>query len=236
MVKSSRSVEQVCDTEHVFGFTCNERRPRRRSFPDDWAQMSGNFGAFEDMSTTLDRRTARTRRALRDALGSLLRRKSYDAITVQDIIDEADVGRSTFYAHCTGKDDLLRRGLQALQSELDDIEGRGRAPPDRPLTFSLKLLEHVDEYRDRYPALAHSRGREVILRELRQVALGLLRKDLDGCSFHETAPRQIIEQYVVGAFMALLVWWIETKPRYTTAQIDSIFQRLVLRGIRGGRQ
>jgi AcrR family transcriptional regulator len=185
------------------------------------------------MATTVDRRTARTWRALRTALGSLLRRKSYDAITVQDIIDEADVGRSTFYAHCSGKDDLLRRGLQALRTELDDSEGRRRAPKDRPFTFGLKLLEHVSEYRDRYPGLAHTRGREVVLRELRQVALGLLRKDLDALPAPEGVGREFIEQYLVGAFMSLLVWWMETNSRYSAAQIDSIFQRLAIRGVRG---
>jgi AcrR family transcriptional regulator len=50
----------------------------------------------------MDRRAARTRRALHGALMSLILRKGYEAITVQDIIDEADVGRSTFYAHYTG--------------------------------------------------------------------------------------------------------------------------------------
>jgi AcrR family transcriptional regulator len=65
-----------------------------------------------DEAIRLDRRSARTKRALRGALTSLLRTKTYDQITVQDILNEADVGRSTFYSHCRGKEDLLRRGLQ----------------------------------------------------------------------------------------------------------------------------
>jgi hypothetical protein len=118
-----------------------------------------------------------------------------------------------------------------LQLELDDSEGRRRAARDRPLTFSLKLLEHVADHRDRYPGLAHSRGREVLLRELRQVALGLLRKDLDALATHEAIPREVLEQYLVGAFMSLMVWWVEARPDYSAAQIDSLFQRLAVRGI-----
>src|SRR5258708_34153749 len=53
-------------------------------------------------------------------------RKGYEAITIQDIIDEADVGRSTFYAHYTGKEDLLRRGFQTLPAEPADAQ---RTPP-----------------------------------------------------------------------------------------------------------
>src|ERR1700712_3059528 len=54
-----------------------------------------------------DRRTARTKSSLRSALINLILEKRYDEITVQDIIDRANVGRSTFYVHCLDKDDLL---------------------------------------------------------------------------------------------------------------------------------
>src|SRR5687768_7461485 len=54
-----------------------------------------------------DRRTRRTRQLLRDALLALLKEKRYEAISVQDIIERADVARSTFYVHYIDKDDLL---------------------------------------------------------------------------------------------------------------------------------
>src|SRR5437867_644732 len=53
-----------------------------------------------------DRRVRRTTRALIEALVALVLEKRYDAITIQDLLDRADVGRSTFYAHYRGKDDL----------------------------------------------------------------------------------------------------------------------------------
>ncbi|RTM09235.1 MAG: TetR family transcriptional regulator [Hyphomicrobiales bacterium] len=59
----------------------------------------------------IDRRVARTRATLQHALISLIPKKGYEAVTVEDICDAANVGRSTFYAHYTGKDDLKRRGL-----------------------------------------------------------------------------------------------------------------------------
>ncbi|WP_412537769.1 helix-turn-helix domain-containing protein [Longispora sp. K20-0274] len=65
-----------------------------------------------------DRRVRRTRLALRHALVELMVDKGYDAVTVQDIIDRADVGRSTFYAHFTDKEHLFRSGIQDLQAEL----------------------------------------------------------------------------------------------------------------------
>ncbi|MGO4838809.1 helix-turn-helix domain-containing protein, partial [Rhizobiaceae sp. 2RAB30] len=59
----------------------------------------------------IDRRVARTRTALYDALVALIRLKAYEEITVEDILREADIGRATFYAHFTSKDDLLERSL-----------------------------------------------------------------------------------------------------------------------------
>jgi AcrR family transcriptional regulator len=64
----------------------------------------------------MDRRAARTRRSLHQALISLILRKGYDAITVQEIIDEADIGRATFYAHYRGKEDLLRGASRRAES------------------------------------------------------------------------------------------------------------------------
>jgi AcrR family transcriptional regulator len=70
------------------------------------------------MEGEIDRRVARTRRALYEALIRLIKRKGYAALTVQEIIDEADIGRATFYAHYRGKDDLLRGGFERLRGEL----------------------------------------------------------------------------------------------------------------------
>ena len=66
----------------------------------------------------IDRRVARTRNALYDALVTLILRKGYEATTVQDLLDEANVGRATFYSHFTSKEDLLARSLDRLRAIL----------------------------------------------------------------------------------------------------------------------
>ena len=179
------------------------------------------------MERTADRRTLRTQLALRTALIGLLRRRDYDAITVQEIIDEANVGRSTFYAQCSGKDQLLRLSLHMLRAELTDAQGIERARRAEPgFAFSLPVLQHIRENRDLYPSLAHGRGRDLLMSELRLVVSDLVRRDVAELPAVTGVLPDVRIQYVVGAFMAVLTWWIEHKARLAAADVDAMFQRL----------
>ncbi len=57
-----------------------------------------------------DRRVRRTRESLHKSLISLAIEKHYDSITVQELLDRADVGRSTVYTHFQSMDELLISG------------------------------------------------------------------------------------------------------------------------------
>src|SRR5580698_1580477 len=100
----------------------------------------------------IDRRVARTRMMLQKAHISLILEKGYEAITVDDICAAANVGRSTFYAHYTSKDDLRRSGLEHLRKLLVNRQKDALAKPgdirDRSLGFSLTMFEHAHEHID----------------------------------------------------------------------------------------
>jgi AcrR family transcriptional regulator len=199
-----------------------------------WLPPSPGKPAMAEM----DRRAARTRRALHQALMKLILRKGYEAITVQDIVGEADVGRSTFYAHYTGKEDMLRSGFASLRAELI---GARRAPRQgaaatagESLGFSLALFEHAAGYADVFRALVGGRGGSVAVGEIRQVLSELVHMDLPAPQNDDGVPREVVVQFVVSAFLTLLSWWLERKPGLTPLQVDAMFRRLVLDGI--GRQ
>jgi AcrR family transcriptional regulator len=188
------------------------------------------------MTETIDRRAARTRKALHEALISLILRKGYEALTIQDLIDEADVGRSTFYAHYTGKEDLLRGSFETLRKLLTEAQRNTPAKADgaegESLRFSLAMFEHACEYRTVYRALIGSRGGAVVGNELRRVLADVVKKDLSTVREQDGAiARELRVQFVVGTFMTVLIWCLDQKSDLNPVHVDAMFRRLVLNGI-----
>jgi AcrR family transcriptional regulator len=182
----------------------------------------------------IDRRAARTRKALHQALIALILEKGYEAITVQEIID-ADVGRSTFYAHYTSKEDLLRSGSQKLRGELADAERaarqQGGEATGEPLAFSRCMFEHAARYAEVYRALVGGGGGMLALNEIRAVLADFVQKELADAPDDPTMPRQARVQFVVGTFLTMLTWWLERSPERTPAEVDAKFRRLTITGI-----
>ena len=186
----------------------------------------------------MDRRVARTRETLQRTLISLILKKGYEAITIKDICDAANVGRSTFYAHYTGKDDLKRSGLDNhLRSPLVDRQrdamarvGDSRA---RSLGFSLAMFEHARDHIDLYRALVGGRGGTVVLGSIRKILSDLVRDDIAataGKNSTDVIPREVVVQYVVGAYMAVLTWWLDGGAKLPPQRIDAMFRRLAIDG------
>src|SRR5216683_1301163 len=165
--------------------------------------------AIEMAKNAIDRRSIRTKAMLQHALNSLIHKKGYEAITIKDICDEANVGRSTFYAHYTSKDDLKRNGFEHLRKELVDRQNEAQAAPgeikDRSLGFSLTMFEHARDHIDLYRALVGGRGGTVSLGQIRQILSDLVRNEFAATVGKNSAdiPRELVVQYVVGAFMAV---------------------------------
>jgi len=97
-----------------------------------------------------DRRAQRTRRQLSGALNELIKEKRFDDITVQNVIDRADVGRATFYSHFRDKEDLFaqqwEQGMRHLAQQIDwDKAGKGSFFP--ATSFFQHLLDVQPFYR-----------------------------------------------------------------------------------------
>jgi AcrR family transcriptional regulator len=176
-----------------------------------------------------DRRVRRTQEALREALVSLTLEKGYEAVTVQDIVDRADVGRSTFYAHFTDKDELLLRGLEQLHNTLDAADGT-RYPS---LFASCRALyAHAGAERRLYRAIFGRFGGGPLPARIEQELFGRV------CSeFERLAPgaragtRAMAARVTVSGFLGLLRQWLDEDVAASSDDVSDAFLALVLPGV-----
>src|SRR5690349_9472611 len=176
-----------------------------------------------------DRRSQRTRRLLGEALVTLLAEQTYEAITVQAIIDRADVGRTTFYDHFRDKDDLLFYEIGEVIAVLGQAAHDAGAAAN-PLLPSLALFRHVQTNHRLYQAMAWGREFEPLLKKLQgQLAAQLERRLAERvpAGGQPAVPLPIVANYVAGAFLTQLRWWMESKSAYSAEEIDALFWRLV---------
>src|SRR5215831_19719972 len=117
-----------------------------------------------------DRRIQKTKSLLHEAIGSLIREKPYDAIVVQEILDRANVGRSTFYMHFRDKDELLASGIHEILRTVhaDEFPASGKKD-ERIIRFSVPVFEHIHRHRQAGAAGMGTRGRAIIHEHLQRV-------------------------------------------------------------------
>jgi AcrR family transcriptional regulator len=186
------------------------------------------------MAAGADRRVSRTRQRLQKALVALALEKRFDEITVQDVLDRADVGRSTFYAHFRSKEDLFRSDFENLLGFVRRGIAESGARGERILPIR-ELFEHVREYRRLYRAMAASAMRGGLYRlAVAQIAAGveeaLRARQVRG--HRPPIPLPILSDHIAVAVLAMLDGWIGGGMPHTPARMDEIFHALVMPGVR----
>ena len=182
-----------------------------------------------------DRRVQRTQQLLRGALLSLIQEKGFEALTVQDIIDRANVGRATFYAHFDNKDDLLISGFEGLRTSLKERQrealSRGGGVDERVFAFSYELFAHANDHRDVFRAMVGKQSGATVQRLLHKLLVDLVRDDVKTtvARAESTAvPAEALVQFIAGALFGLLMWWIDGKMRLSVAEVNALFRKLAI--------
>ncbi|MBK8048821.1 MAG: TetR/AcrR family transcriptional regulator [Anaerolineales bacterium] len=180
-----------------------------------------------------DRRSQRTRRLLTNALVELLQEKRFDGISVQDILDRADIGRSTFYAHFTSKEDLLYSSLgqmlHSLQMHIEQAEATTAMLP------SLELFRHIKGHQRLYIALVTANSLEPIARNLQQQIAQIVEHNLRSqvpANRQLAVPLPVLADFVASAFLSLLVVWLEGNNTWSPEQVDTMFLQMVQPGVK----
>jgi AcrR family transcriptional regulator len=181
-----------------------------------------------------DRRIEKTEALLRGALGALIREKPYDDIAVKEILNRANVGRSTFYTHFAGKDALLVSCIHdLLRPARRGGWARATAKPQEALVrFSLPIFEHVERHRRSDSANMGPRGRQVLHEHLQHAITRLIEDEVraalrGGTHTARRASPDLLAPWIASTFVLVLNWWVESDSPLPAADADALFRALV---------
>jgi AcrR family transcriptional regulator len=176
-----------------------------------------------------DRRTTRTRRQLSQALVDLVQEKRFDDITVQNVIDRADVGRSTFYAHFQDKEDLFQKDWERFLDHLVlkiDWENVG----SKYFFPIAHLFEHLKEFHSFYRGLVRSRKSDAVFKFGQRYLSGKIEEAL-ASKYEEkptkSVPISILSNYLAVQTFSLLQWWLDNNMPFPPERMEQIFHELV---------
>jgi AcrR family transcriptional regulator len=190
--------------------------------------------------TKTDRRVQRTHELLQKALIELITERGYDAITIQDIADRAYVGRTTFYQYYNSKDDLFMSCHEAIVSEFQSSTLYSH-PLSREELLSLEVppkiisaYRHLDEARAQlYPIFLGKDGPR-ILRRMRDQSAQEIEANLRAvfAEADHSIPLNLLANYLAGAQIALMQWWLEKRRPHAPQNLAQAFHRLQRAAIR----
>jgi AcrR family transcriptional regulator len=181
----------------------------------------------------VDGRAQRTRDRLGIAFVALIHEKPIESVTVQNVLDRASVGRSTFYLHFRDKNDLLLSQLEKFLEMMSTTLSVRKEVSHRVVPVA-EMFAHIENQRDLYRILADagrlndfydlaqgyfSRGIEDRLRESKRVPK---------IPYRELAARA---SALAGSLLSLLRWWLDRGAKEPPGEMDELFHRMVWNGL-----
>ncbi len=188
------------------------------------------------MPTVRDRRVRRTRDLLHRSLMALILEKGYGRVTVQDILDRADVGRSTFYTHYQNKDDLLvesgQEYLWTMFGEHAPASPNIRGGPTPLLHPAWVIFRLADGNRPLYQALVGKRGSDLVARSANKMLTEVFTEHLRAQrALKDDSHLEVVVAFLVSGLIGMLTWWLNSEAPFTADEIYACFEGMAIRGI-----
>ncbi len=183
----------------------------------------------------MDRRQQKTRKAIYNAFTALLAEKSYNNITVQNIIDLANVGRTTYYAHFETKDDLLKSVCQELfghiiTSTMDSSSLYGSySHQSAPESVFCHLLQHLQKNDNNILQLLSCKSRDLFLQYFKDSMNELLQSQfvIQKTDPSMDIPQDFLINHITGSFVEMVNWWIKGNMQQTPEELDRYFLAVI---------
>lgn len=184
-----------------------------------------------------DRRVQRTRNMLFDAFLDLMIEKGFEAITIQDIIDRANVGRSTFYLHFSDKEQLLLGSIHQLRELLKQqslARSSSGVSSEYQFGFSLAMLQHAQSHKRLYKAIVGKKGGAPVMYHMQRMLADLARDEMAVLLPYSSSlliPQEVVIDFTVNTFLTLLTWWMDQNIPCSASEMDRIFHKLTFSGL-----
>ncbi|MBE6787401.1 MAG: TetR family transcriptional regulator [Ruminococcaceae bacterium] len=172
----------------------------------------------------MDRRQRKTRSAIFSAFIELLEKKNYSKISVGEIIERADIGRATFYAHFETKDFLLKELCEELFEHILNNDKNYDCNFDGGSVF-LHLLKHLQENNNNILGLLSSENNEIFLRYFKSNLKKLVIAEYsDNENFKNgKLPEDYLVNHICASFVEAVSYWISHKMQQTPEEITKYF-------------
>lgn len=205
------------EKQHTFLFSC--------LLPNKSAKMYAYI---------MDRRQRKTREGIFKAFISLLSEKSFAKITVSDIIDRADIGRATFYAHFETKDFLLKELCEELFCHLfDTLHGEHSHKHifecDAPDSIFLHLFTHIQKNDNQILELLKGENNGLFLRYFKEGLYDLIKSQIDTLRSekHKGIPDDFLINHICSAFTETALWWAKDDCLVPCEKITEYFLAVI---------
>ncbi len=190
-----------------------------------------------------DRRIVRTRRALQAALIQLILEKGYDAVTIEEITDRADLGRTTFYLHFKDKEELFMHAIDTICEDflekhknlLTMIDNRDRDFDHPQLNLDERILYHIFAHArdnaDLYRVMLRGEGSAKASRRFSEVIQQETIKRLRNAEeLQSKVPLEVFAVFFSGTLIELVTWWLEHDQPFNIEEMVVYFQQLFILG------
>jgi AcrR family transcriptional regulator len=183
----------------------------------------------------VDRRIERTHQLLKDALVSLILEKGYEAVTIKDITERANVAYVTFFRHYKEKDELLVRMLEevieTLASTAYEIEpGNSATNPAHSKQEGYLIFKDAERHNQLYRVLLSSPGALPIVKRVKAAIAAKILAECDMFPVEGEIPAEIFAAHIASSLLAMIEWWLENDMPYPPERMGEIYSQLVVQG------
>ena len=181
-----------------------------------------------------DARIRRTHERLGLALLGLIQEKPIRKVTVQEVLDRASVGRSTFYLHFRDKNDLLLSQLETFLEFMSTTLSHRKEASHRVVPVT-EMFAHIASQMKIYRAL----GDSGCLHDFFDLAQGYFSRGIEqrlkeSNRLPKLPPRELAARAsaLAGSLLSLLRWWLDRGAKEPAGDMDKLFHRMVWNGLR----